>query len=99
MLKTLGFLALFGALIALTPVPASAAADGARNTEASFAVTHDEISARRYLLPLSLLPAVSLLLPAALLTGRIGTIALLLISVRSCCDKGPPRGGPFCFAR
>lgn len=46
MLKTLGFLALFGVLIALTPAPASAAADGARNAQA--AVTHDEISARRY---------------------------------------------------
>ena len=45
MLKTLGFLALFGVLIALTPAPASAAADGARNAQA--AVTHDEISARR----------------------------------------------------
>ena len=46
MLKHLGFLALFGALVAFTPVPASAAADGARNVEP--AVTHDEISARRY---------------------------------------------------
>jgi hypothetical protein len=46
MLKYLGFLALFGALVALTPAPASAAADGVRNGEA--AVTHDEISSRRY---------------------------------------------------
>jgi hypothetical protein len=46
MLKHLGFLALFGALVALTPAPAAAAADGARNGEA--AVTHDAISARRY---------------------------------------------------
>jgi hypothetical protein len=46
MLKHLGFLALFGALVAFTPVPASAAADGARNAEP--AVTHDEVSARRY---------------------------------------------------
>lgn len=44
MLKYLGFLALFGALIAISPAPASAS-DGARNVGA---VQHDEISSQYY---------------------------------------------------
>ncbi len=46
MLKTLACLAVLGALIAITPAPANAAADGARNSAP--AVTHDEVSSRRY---------------------------------------------------
>ena len=46
MLKTLACLAALGALIAITPVPASAATDGVQNSVP--AVTHDEISGRRY---------------------------------------------------
>lgn len=51
MLKTLACLAVLGALIAITPAPASAAvADGARNAVVLpvTAVNHDEISSRRY---------------------------------------------------
>ncbi len=46
MLKTLACLALLGGWLAMTPAPAQAAADGARNTAP--AVTHDEVGARRY---------------------------------------------------
>ena len=46
MLKTFACLAALGALIAITPVPASAAVKGVQNSAP--AVTHDEISARRY---------------------------------------------------
>jgi hypothetical protein len=45
MLKYFGFLALFGALVALTPAPASAA-DNARDGVG--AVEHDEISSQYY---------------------------------------------------
>ena len=46
MIKYLACFALLGALIAFTPAPASAAADGARNTVP--AVTHDEVSSSYY---------------------------------------------------
>jgi hypothetical protein len=46
MLKTLACLAVLGTLIAVTPVPASAATSGAQTSAP--AVTHDEVSARRY---------------------------------------------------
>ncbi len=85
---------LFGALIAITPVPASAAADGVQNSVP--AVTHDEISARRYyyrvLSAVSLLPAVSLLLSAALLPA----VSLLLLLSRSRhSDKARREAGLF----